>query len=173
MLLDKNRNVTKIITTGSLITALSIIVFYLAPIFQTTTLALSALAGCVLFYTIIKFGKAPSILIYISVSIIGILIVPDKSVVISYIAFFGIYPFVKNIIESINRLYIEWILKLLFFNAILTVLLVLFKSLLYMGDIEVPIYIIYPLFNFAFIVYDIAFSNVIAFMVKRFGRLFK
>lgn len=53
---------------------------------------------------------------YIAISLISFLIVPEKTAVLPYAMFFGIYALVKSHIERLDKLIIEWILKFAFFN---------------------------------------------------------
>ena len=48
--------------------------------------------------------------------LISFLIVPEKTAVLPYAMFFGIYALVKSHIERLYKLIIEWILKFAFFN---------------------------------------------------------
>ncbi|WP_252891421.1 hypothetical protein [Thermoclostridium stercorarium] len=53
---------------------------------------------------------------YIAISVVSFLIVPEKTAVLPYVIFFGIYAPVKGHIEKLSRPVTEWILKFAFFN---------------------------------------------------------
>ncbi|MDR1117255.1 MAG: hypothetical protein LBL09_03285 [Oscillospiraceae bacterium] len=117
-------------------------------------------------------GIGAGFAVYLAASILSLLILPSKSSAILYTAFFGVYPMVKSLIERINKMPLEWVLKLLFFNAVMVGLKLLFSGLFYdVTGSEAAFYLILAMGNIAFVVYDICFTGLIAQFLQRFWKL--
>ncbi len=65
---------------------------------------------------LIEFGVSWGVGTYIASAAI-IFITGEIEAKILYVMFLGYYPVLKSLIEKINKQFIEWILKLLCFNA--------------------------------------------------------
>ena len=83
-----------------------------------------------------------------------------------YICFFGYYPIAKALIERINKNAIEWLLKLIVFNAAVVSAYFIFSSALgiSLSDFEIlgkygaAVFLLVG--NAVFVVYDIAVSKM-------------
>jgi hypothetical protein len=165
-----NRNSTKIALAG-ILTALGAAVLFLENIFPTGKLGFYALAGFILSAVVIECGLSFGWISYAVVSLVSFLLVPQKTAVIPYILFFGMYSMVKSHIEKLNRLIAEWILKFAFFNL----------SLFFMWNIAVkvlelipsnllatlPLYAVVLLLQAAFFGYDWVFTFWVQYYLKR------
>lgn len=60
-------------------------------------------------------GKTSAVCWYISVVILSLLLCPDKEAAILY-SFLGYYPIIKS---QIDKMRFKWLIKILFFNAII------------------------------------------------------
>ena len=54
---------------------------------------------------------------YIAVSIISLLIMPDKECALTYVFFFGFYPIIRDFIEKIKPKPLSYSVKLVIYNA--------------------------------------------------------
>ena len=106
---------TKKITLCGLVAALSVVVM-LTSYFPYLTYAIPALAGLFMMIPLIECGVSWSMGTYI-VSSAVIFITGEIEDKILYVMFLGYYPVLKSIIERINKQFIEWIIKLVCFNA--------------------------------------------------------
>jgi hypothetical protein len=160
----EGRIFSKKITYGGIITAINIILLYLASIVPTAKITLFTLVSISVAIMIIEFKVREAIITYLSTSIIGLLIVPSKSIMILYVAFFGYYGIIKYYIERINNVLIEWVLKIIFFNIVFSIVFKIVKELLF-GDITLKYSILFVLFaaEVGFIAFDYAFSLVVNF----------
>lgn len=104
------------IALGGILSAAAIMVLLLT-IFPFATYALPPLAGAFLIPLVIECGKKWALCAYAAVSLVALLIVPDVEAKMLFIAFFGYYPIVKAIVESLKNRILEWLAKLLLFNA--------------------------------------------------------
>lgn len=124
---------------AGILTALGATVLFLENIFPTGKLGFYVLAGFMLSVVIMECGLSYGWISYATVSVIAFLLVPEKTAVIPYIMFFGIYSLVKSHIERLNKQILEWVLKFAFFNL----------SLYFMWNIAVHVLALIPqnLFN--------------------------
>ncbi len=117
------------LTLGGTLTALTMIFLYLASIFTTNTLTLLTLASFMVPIGLIRGGIKIACMIYISSSFLCLIVVP-LNIALVYILFFGVYGLVKSIIEKKRILILEIFLKLVFFNSVFVILLILIQTLL-------------------------------------------
>ncbi|MDD3224207.1 MAG: hypothetical protein PHX70_05800 [Clostridium sp.] len=156
------------LTRGSIYTALSVVCIYLSSIIPTTKLYVLGIAACVIPISIITTGVRNSLLVYLASSLLSLLIIGLKWNVLAYIILFGSYGFIKFYIEKINKLPIELILKLLFFNISLVVMYFLYK-LLFMDvlKLKLPIAAVLVMIQLIFLLCDYAITLFIAYTRKR------
>lgn len=172
---NKSVTYTKKMTYGGILTALSVVFIFLASISPTGKIALYALASMTILIMIVEFGPFDGLITYIATTVISFLIIPIKLAVFPYAVFFGYYGIIKYYIEKIDNIFIEWLIKLVFFNVVLYLLYSISKIILfsdiYMGN---NIFILIIILEFAFIVYDYAYSIVAGFYNYRIRtKLFK
>ncbi len=119
---------TNALTLGGILVALSVVLLYLTTLFQTNTLTLLTLASFMPPIALMEKGMKPALLIYICTALSSLLFIPFN-ITLLYLIFFGIYGIIKGLIEHFNKPLIELILKLLFFNGIFLIGMLLLKGL--------------------------------------------
>lgn len=79
-----------------------------------------------------EFGNRDAILLYLTVSFLSLMVVPDKELALFYILVLGYYPVVKAKLDRIRSKVLRWGSKFLFFNlavvVMYTLLLAIFAS---------------------------------------------
>mgnify|MGYP001020676586 FL=1 len=172
---------TKRIASEAMLSAVSVLTLYLSSVMPTMRIGLAAIAGILPAYIVIRFGTAAGFICYTATSLLSLLLLPNKMTVLLYIILFGHYPMLKSLIERIGKLFLEWVLKLALFNVLLAVLLAL-SSLFFDASIidgafnlTLPVPVIYVAVfvagNIVFVIYDIAFTGLIAAFLSRFKKL--
>lgn len=111
-------NSRKLALSG-ILTALGSVVLLLENLSPTGKLGFYVLAAFLLSVVVMECGTGYGWISYIAVSVISLLIVPEKTAVLPYIMFFGVYALVKSHIEKLGRVIAGWILKFAFFNTAL------------------------------------------------------
>ena len=101
---------------GGIVASLAIVLMFFTGVFPFATYALPALAGLLMVVIVIDFDYKWALSVYAVVSILALLITPDREAAIMFIAFFGYYPTLKSIFEKLKSRVLEWILKFLVFN---------------------------------------------------------
>lgn len=165
-------NASKVTLCG-MIAALSVVIMFLTGIIPAATLALPAIAGCFVIAVVAETSVRYGLAVYAVVSVISVLIVPDREAVLFYIAFFGYYPALYGKLSFIKNSVLRWTLKLLAFNAAMvaeTVLGIFLLSIpvaemLPYGWISIPILAV--LLNVVFVLYDYTMNGLIVQYVRR------
>ncbi|MBQ5816359.1 MAG: hypothetical protein IIW33_02740, partial [Oscillospiraceae bacterium] len=137
--------------------------------------AFPAIAGALLIVINVELGRKWALLVYAGVSLLSLFLSSDHTAVVSFIVFFGYYPIVKGIIEKCRKPVLEWVLKMLLFNAaiavgvLLTILLfgmdILLMEYSEFGKAGLGIFILAC--EVIFVVFDIALTRLITLLIYR------
>ncbi len=158
---------TKKITLAAILSALGVIVLLLGSIFTMLDLTMVAIASLLVVMAVIELGGCYPYLIWLVTGILSMLLLPSKFSAILYIVFGGIYPILKAMFERLHFV-VAWILKLSYFNTMLTLLIFLCNYVFKLSDTDLGYnFIVYILCNGVFVLYDIAASEMIVlYMIK-------
>lgn len=151
---------TRAIAFSGIISALCVVFLYLGSIVEVLDYSVSALCGILVTLVTVEFGNRTGISVWLVSSVLALIILPVKFSALLFIAFCGWYTFVKKVLEKFPKL-ISWILKLLCFNAVLTVIFfITVKFLLIEGVGIITGAATVILSNFVFIIYDILLTKL-------------
>ncbi len=104
------------------------------PGIELSLLAVSTVVGA---FAVIEAGPKYGIVFYAAASLLGLIIVPVKTVMIPYIMFFGLYPVVKYFAEKNSKPLIQLLIKSVYFAAVLIIAyFVLFQ--IFFGSVKLP-----------------------------------
>ena len=81
----------KAVALGGVLTALSLVLLYLASVSPTGRLGLTAVAGVVPAAAVVSGGLGAGVLSYLAAGLLGLLLIPAKAAAILYLLFFGIW----------------------------------------------------------------------------------
>lgn len=156
------------IALGGIISALCILLMFLVgvlPFFVYAFPMLCSLLVCIVYY---ECGLKTSLVTYISVSVLSLILSPDKESVIIFAAFFGYYPIAKIYIDRLSSKLVRIILKLAIFNA--SVVAAYYALISIFGVVDMTemsgdfgkygAVVLLALGNFTLIVYDIAIKRL-------------
>jgi hypothetical protein len=158
-------NKTLNIARGGLFTALGVVFIYLSTISPTSKIYLLGIAACIIPLSIITTNIKNSFFIYLATSLLSILIIGFKGSVAAYVAFFGLYGFVKYYIERLRNIYVELVVKLAFFNIAVGTLYYFYK-VFFVGipKVNMPIYVVVVMLQFVLIAFDYALTLFISYI---------
>lgn len=165
-------NTSRIALCG-VIAALSVVVMFLTGVVPVATFALPAVAGCFLIAVVAETSVRHGIAVYAVVSVLSVLLVPDREAVLIYVLFFGYYPALYGVLSRIRNRALCWIAKLAVFNGAMLAesLLAVFllgipvEEMMPMGWISIPI--LFVLLNAVFILYDLSMNGLIVMYIRR------
>lgn len=162
---------TRTITLSAVFTALTVVFLYIGNILPTGRLALVAVASLFAVAAVIEAGIVSAVFVFVGSSIIGALILPEKTAVLIYILFFGYYPVIKSIAEKLRSALLKWIVKLIVFEAAFSVIWFLFKSIIFDDSFfTTSIVLVYFAGSAAFILFDIGLTRLIGFYIVRISK---
>lgn len=164
------QNKTGQVALGSILAAGSLVVLFLTCMAPTGKLGFTAVAGLFPMIGVLAAGRAVGYMCWAAAAILGLILLPDKSVAMLYLLFLGIYPVLKERIESMRSLPLEWLLKLLCFNLALTLCWFALRTLFLPslpGWLGQSSPLVYGLGNLVFVCYDIGLSQLIASLRKK------
>ncbi len=149
---------------------------FLTGFFPYATFAIPGIAGAILCVLVIELDKKWAGLSFVLVSVLSAIIAPDKIAVGLFVVFLGWYPIIKSVLEQQRSRLIEYILKLLVFNVLIAVGILVASLLLGDGEIAKLIgnqgarYIALGLIvlNMVFIIYDFALTRIISSYIQAF-----
>lgn len=146
------------VSFAGIMAGLSFTLLYFGSVMWLFAYAAPMVCGLIMMMLNKTFGKKYALCVFLSVSILSILFLPDKDAGLVYLFFFGYYPLIKEKLEKIKPKAICVLLKFIIFNAgILTsqlVLIYVFGIPLEndFGKWAIPLFIV--LFNLFFITYE-------------------
>ena len=147
-------------------------VLVLSAYFPYVTYAAPAIAGLMMLVPLIEINIRWAFGAY-AASILPVFLLAEPEAKLLYIFFFGWYPLAKAIIERINHRWLEWIIKIIVFNAAIIVAyaIIMFSPDFSIDEFEVlgkyGIYIFLALGNIVFILYDIAIARTASYYLCR------
>lgn len=157
-----------------IVSALCVVCMFLTGVFPYATYALPALAGILLTLIVIEVGKRYAVMVYVAVSLLSLILAPDPEAKLVFVAFFGYYPILKAVFESLHRPYFAWGLKFCVFNcAVIGAYFVAIRFFSVSPDefelfgMNLPLLFL-VLGNVFFFFYDVALTRMIRFYAFRF-----
>jgi len=161
---------------GGVFSALCVTLMFFTGLVPFATYAFPMLAGAMLVPIMAELGRGAAAMVYISVSLLSVFVVPDREAVVVFVAFFGYYPIAKGVLEKLPSRVLEYTFKIALFNAALAgsfslavYVLGMAEILRGIGDFGRYAAIFFLLAgNAVFIAYDIALTNYYTSYVKWF-----
>ena len=114
------KNTSKV-ALGAIMTGLSIALMISTAIIPFLSYAVPAICGVLITIMVIECEKKWALLVYASVSILSLLIIPDKSAGAAYAMIFGYYPVLKSVFEAKLPKFAAVSAKLILFNTVLLI----------------------------------------------------
>lgn len=161
-----------VIARGGMLTALGVFFIYLSSILPTSRMFLEGLTSCLILASIILMGTKNSVAVYAATAVLSFLVCGIRLATISYVLVFGLYGFVKYYIEGLDKIVLEYVIKLVYCNICLAVLFAIYKLFMpNLFDIKAAMYIIAIAAQFIFLIYDYLLSAFVTYFRKRYGKL--
>lgn len=108
---------TKVISLAALCASLGVIFLYLGSILDVLDMSAAILAAVIVLFCVLEFGYGYAIMVYLVITVLALLLLPNKSPAILFAGLFGYVPITKFFFErKMGRL--AWILKVFIFNLI-------------------------------------------------------
>ena len=158
----------------AVIAALETVLMMAAGLFRVGTYALPCFAGLLSIAVVIEYKCKWALAVWFVTSVLAFFLSGDKEAVVLFIAFFGYYPILKNVLERhVHSRAPLWVLKFLIFNA---AAVGSFYAALYLVGVSpaeftlfgvyVP-YVFLVIGNVFFLLYDLSIQVFVRFYVQR------
>ena len=155
------------------IAALSTVLFLLTGVVPVATIALPAIAGCLLIPVVVEVGLPWAFGVYVVCCVLGLLFAPDREALLIYLLFFGYYPALFAVVGRIRSRVLRYGVKLLVLNVavVLEVLLSVYALGIPLETLSIlgpagPV-VLWVLANVVFVVYDLALEGLIVQYLNR------
>jgi len=165
---------TRKLTLSALFVAMTLVMLYFASIWPTGQLGLAAVASLFVAAAVIELGIGSAVSVFIVSSLLGMLILPNRTAPLLFILFFGFYPIVKSLIERIRGNALKWLFKLVVFNASLLVMWFFMREMLlgFAGDVQ-GAFFIFLVGSVIFIIFDFGYTKLIWFYIDRVSKFIR
>lgn len=156
------------VSLGGILSALSVVFMFMTGLLPPLVYVLPAVCGTMLLIIAIEINAKWSYLTYAALSVLCVLLVPDKEAALLYVMLMGFYPTLKLTLDKIKPGVLSWIVKLVIYNVLIVlyynlVILIVSDSTLKddMGDFgKYGVYIFWAVTNVVFVIYDIAVGRL-------------
>ncbi len=156
------------VSLGGIISALSVVLMFMTGLLPMFVYVIPALCGTMLLVIAIEINNTWSYVTYAAVSVLSLLLVPDKEAALLYVLLMGFYPTLKLKLDKIKPMIVSYAVKLIIYNFLIviyyniTIRIISSSSLSDdMSDLgKNGIYIFWAVTNVVFIIYDVAISNL-------------
>ena len=162
---------TKYLAVSAVLSALGVVILLLGTVISVLDLTMVALASIIIIFAVLEMGNPYQYLIYATTSVLSMLLLPDKFSAFLYLIFGGVYPILKQKIEKLPKV-ASWVLKALYFNAVLAAMTFGAQFLFGIDEEELTI-ALFALGNAAFFVYDIALTRMITYYLLGLRKKFR
>jgi len=151
------------LSISAVLGALAVVLLMLSCVLPTMQLTVIAVAGILSAAVLIECGVKWAGLQYGTVSILAILLLPDKSSALFYTLFFGHYPIVKYLLERIHNPILCWGAKLAAGNLCLAAMILLLRAFFPEWQMEYELWMIILLCEGVFVLFDLALSRLLGY----------
>ena len=173
---------TKKLAAAAVLSALGVAVLAVGSFIEVLDLSAAALAGFVIVAAVIELGKYYPVLMYFVISVLSVLLLPNKSPALFFIVFGGFYPIFKAYVERFHYI-VAWAVKFSMFNLFFACMILAAEILAerrflppvennnlyeFLWNFKIIVFIVA---NFVFLLYDIAMSKIINLYIIKIRRL--
>lgn len=169
--MKRNRAAMKV-AYPAILGALALILVYVGSVAPSGKWGIVAVAGLFPAAAVISVSLKAGMLCWAGVSVLAFLLIPGKFCALMFAVLFGLYPIAKALIERIQHRLLEYLLKLVFFNAAFSILYFTMKIAV-LGSLPTALSVVWLLYlvgNVVFLLYDFGFSKLISLYIARIDR---
>lgn len=156
------------IATGGFTVLLTVFSLYVAGVLPTARIFFFSLSTVFISVMIIEFDNKAAFFTFIAVSLLGLIIIPNKLLMLPYIIYFGYYGIIKSLAEKKCSRTIEWLIKLFSYNIALLVFYVLNIRVLNLPlfNIDISVLILIISAEIYLLIYDYCYSMAISYYMR-------
>lgn len=160
---------SKKMAISAIMSALGVALLYIGSLFEVLDISAACIASLVIMLVLTEFGIVSALSVYGVITLLSLLILPQKLPALFFALFFGLWPITKLWFEHIGAKsapFIGYVLKLVLFNAELLLFGYLAKELLAIPDSVIVVVVYIVMFNAIFILTDILYGSLVRIYFK-------
>jgi hypothetical protein len=160
---------TKRIARLSVLTAVGVVLSFLADVLPSGRLGLMVLASFPVCLALLLYGVGWAFGVFVVTAVLGLLLFPSVSS-LGFAAFFGYYPIAKSLFERVHSRTAGWLLKYALFGVVFLAYWLAARGLY---DYNALVWVgLFLGLGLVFGLYDWCYSLVIRFYFQRLARYF-
>ena len=161
---------SKALAYGALSVSVAVVLLYLGSFMPTARLALLCISSLGVVLMQLRFNRGKALTAFAATAVLALLLLPDKSMALSYVLLPGWYPLIKLRLERLASPLLRFGAKLLTANLVLLPALILGRN--YLADVPFALWQIFVGCELMFLIYDYALTQIILlYMRKIAGRI--
>lgn len=170
----KNLSSAKKAALSGILMALSIMSLFVATVAPTNRIAFYALSSFPLAIVIIELGVKSGWFFYLASCLLAAITVRHIGGLAAFIGFFGIYGIVKFYIERLDKIILEHILKIIYFNLCLAGGVYIIKRFFIDSiQVKIPWWFIIIALQVIFLIYDYVYTLFIQYYNSRLRKILR
>lgn|SRR5690554_1201713 len=160
----KESSKSRLVARGGITVLLTVLFLYLVVIIPTVKLFLFSLCTVFLAIMVIEHGKKAAFITYLAAAFLGLIILPNKLIMIPYVLYFGYYGIIKSLFEQRDNLIQEWFLKLGSYNLALLICYRLFSGIFSLSlNSRLPLIVLFFIAEVYLFIYDYCYSLAVSY----------
>lgn len=174
--MQKRSTRIKSLAVSAMLCALGVVLLGVGALVEVLDLSTAVIASLLCVYAVIELRGIYPWMLWLTTSILALLLLPLKTPALFYTLFAGFYPILKEKLERLPRAP-GYVLKLVVFHlslgGIVLVLKLFLPEALETYGMNWMLWALYGLCLVCFVVYDLALTRLITFYLLRFRRYFR
>ncbi len=153
--------------------SLGVVILYIGALLEVIDISSACIASFLVLFCLIELGVGSAFGVYATITVLSILVLPQKLPVLFFSLFFGLLPITKMYLERLGThigAILCYILKLALFNGELVLFGFLAKELLSIPDSTLILAAYIVLSNVMFILVDILYGLVTRMYFRTFRK---
>lgn len=163
------------ISLGGMLTAVGVTIMMLGSVIPFAVFVSPLTAAVCVLYFCVEYDRKTALIIYTAMSLLSILVAPDKELACVFIFITGYYPVVKTLCEKLKSKLIELIIKLAVFNAAVFAMYYVITKIFIIASVKDEFQEFTAalaaaavlLANLSFLMYDILLTRLVILYVKK------
>ena len=159
------------IAFGGIISALCIILMFSVGLFPVLVYVFPMISSLLIFILEYECGTKTALASYASVSLLSLILSPDKESSLLFLAFFGYYPILSKYIDRLKSRLLQWAIRFAVFNvSMVTSYFILMKILVAVDSEEfgkISMLLLLAAGNVILILYDMSIRNMSRLYVSK------
>jgi len=152
---------SKKIALSAIMASLGTVILYVGSLLEVLDITSACIASFLVLFCLIEIGAGSALGVYATVTILSLLVLPQRLPALFFALFFGILPLTKMLFEKIGTrigVILSYVLKLALFNGELVIFGIVAKELMNIPDSALIIAAYAVLSNAMFVLVDILYG---------------